>query len=103
MGEVDTSGDGSISWEEFETVFKSVPPVCEQRTPRRWREEDTSPGGIQVGSGVGGCSAGSHGQRVTKYRVWKPQALRGGYLNEVGVVRLQHDEIHGAQPAAHRL
>ena len=26
MGEVDTSGDGSISWEEFEAVFKSRPP-----------------------------------------------------------------------------
>ena len=26
MGEVDTGGDGSISWEEFEAVFKSRPP-----------------------------------------------------------------------------
>ena len=26
MGEVDTSGDGGISWEEFEAVFKSVHP-----------------------------------------------------------------------------
>ena len=49
MGEVDTSGDGAISWEEFEAVFRSCREwKCRRglHSPRQLRKWHRSPGGL---------------------------------------------------------